>query len=172
MCDSSSGRSCPTCPFNRSDESEYVQELGCLPTPTEIISLKVATGHNWECHSRPEHPCQGLQQEIRLAKGLEEGYLMRSSKVLADVDPVGGLIRYATGVHLGQHAAIIEATLVQEVANYKSTLAETLTQKGILTHEVTELLQPLEQILDRGKSSTASELATKLAKMELQLHKE
>lgn len=42
---------CNSCPFNfNSESSEYAQNLGCLPTPHEIIEHHKATGKNWACH--------------------------------------------------------------------------------------------------------------------------
>lgn len=39
------------CPFSFNEASEYGQETGCLPTPMEIINLRVKHGKTWACHN-------------------------------------------------------------------------------------------------------------------------
>lgn len=53
---------CTHCPFEFSDASEEVQNLGCLPTPHQIVKMKELTGHDWACHSKPTIKCRGLHE--------------------------------------------------------------------------------------------------------------
>ena len=47
------------CPFAFTDASEYVQGLGCLPSPHDIITMRIAHGKTWACHDDPTIPCIG-----------------------------------------------------------------------------------------------------------------
>lgn len=60
-CTNSEQRSgcCGACPFAFTDESEYVQGLGCLPDPYEIKQMKEQSGHNWSCHEDANKMCTG-----------------------------------------------------------------------------------------------------------------
>lgn len=61
---------CISCPFNLgSEDSEYAQNLGCLPTPKEVLQLKDDTGHNWACHHNNKRPCQGLAKHRDVKTG-------------------------------------------------------------------------------------------------------
>ena len=47
------------CPFAFTDISEQVQNYGCLPSPYEIIEMRIEFGKTWACHDEPSVPCAG-----------------------------------------------------------------------------------------------------------------
>lgn len=61
-------RKCSTegcCPFSFTDESEMVQNYGCLPTPYEIIAMRQKHGKTWACHANPTKPCLGALRYMK-----------------------------------------------------------------------------------------------------------
>ncbi len=57
------------CPFSFTEESEKIQNYGCLPTPHQIIEMKVMHGKTWACHANPTKPCLGAIRYFE-SKGL------------------------------------------------------------------------------------------------------
>ena len=56
------------CPFSFTDQSEYVQNLGCLPSPYEIKIMRVYHGKTWACHEEPTKPCAGAVAYLKAHK--------------------------------------------------------------------------------------------------------
>ena len=68
-------------PFSFTDESEQIQNYGCLPSPMDIINMRQNYGKTWACHCNPTKPCLGAinwQKE----KGLE--YKVIDSHLVTD----------------------------------------------------------------------------------------
>lgn len=53
---------CSSCPFNYTEQSEYAQNTGCLPSKKDILQLKDDKNENWACHSYNKRICVGLSQ--------------------------------------------------------------------------------------------------------------
>ena len=48
------------CPVNYGDEdTEYSQNMGCLPTPYDTAKMRAVEGKTWSCHSDITKPCIG-----------------------------------------------------------------------------------------------------------------
>lgn len=96
---------CTHCPFAFTDESDYVQGLGCLPSPWDIIQMKRKSGHNWACHSNEKTICNGFVEHIDWMK--ENSF---QKEKYSDINTsVGGLISYETWYHEGEEAALEKA---------------------------------------------------------------
>ena len=47
------------CPFSFNDELERVQNHGCLPSPMEIVNMRIIYNKTWACHLNSKKPCLG-----------------------------------------------------------------------------------------------------------------
>jgi len=54
-----------TCPFAYTDASEIAQGYGCLPSPYEIIKMRIDHGKTWACHDEPTKPCIGAIAHLK-----------------------------------------------------------------------------------------------------------
>lgn len=79
---------CNSCPLAWTDESERVQNYGCLPSGYDIIRMKEETGNNWACHSNCNRVCQGL---IAINEELKLGFDMNSGELIRDFESVHSL---------------------------------------------------------------------------------
>lgn len=98
---------CKTCPFAFTEESEMVQNYGCLPEPSDIVRMKRESGHNWGCHSADNVKCKGFKEHVEWMGKYEPcNHLDR----LTDIDTsVGGIISYEDWYHKGEEEAIKRA---------------------------------------------------------------
>jgi hypothetical protein len=81
VCDHKSEQCC--CPFAWTEASERVQNYGCLPTPQEIMNMRVIHGKTWACHSDPTSPCVGAIKHLQF-KGLPHKVV--DSKLITEDD--------------------------------------------------------------------------------------
>ena len=69
------------CPLSFTEMSETVQNYGCLPTPYQIVSMKLHHNKTWACHNEPTKSCVG---GLRFLK--EYGFDNSVSKLLTEDD--------------------------------------------------------------------------------------
>jgi hypothetical protein len=50
---------CEACPFSMTEQAEAAQNLGCLPTPQEILEMARTSGQPWGCHDGSGRTCRG-----------------------------------------------------------------------------------------------------------------
>ena len=78
-----------SCPFAFTENSEQVQNYGCLPTPYGIIQMRVKHGKTWACHQSPDKPCIGA---IKYLKENNMPHEVLDSKLITEQDDWSGLV--------------------------------------------------------------------------------
>lgn len=74
------------CPFSFTEKSEQIQNYGCLPSPMEIINMRVIHGKSWACHSNPNKPCLGA---INYLKEKQLPFTVIDNKLITESDNWG-----------------------------------------------------------------------------------
>lgn len=69
------------CPFAPTEESEIVQNYGCLPTRYEIRQMRIKHGKSWACHKDHSKPCLGAILDLK-----EHGHDYKVNELIAEED--------------------------------------------------------------------------------------
>lgn len=96
-------KDCEACPFAFTDLSEEVQNYGCLPTPYEIVVMRVVHGKTWACHADYSIPCKGA---ILFLEDHGQPYKVIDDKLVNETDDWG---QYVSGtVEIGHSKKFLQ----------------------------------------------------------------
>lgn len=70
------------CPFAYTEESEKIQNYGCLPSAMDIIKMR-ENGKTWACHSDTTKPCAGA---INWLKKHNKEFKVIDNKLITEED--------------------------------------------------------------------------------------
>lgn len=69
---------CVACPFNMTEEQEMAYNLGCLPTPSEILEMCQEHRLSWSCHGQDGKLCAGFVAVCR-----DEGISLKGMELMS-----------------------------------------------------------------------------------------
>ena len=80
MCTTNKKMSCKSCPINiTTEEGEYANSVGCLPSYGDAIKWYKETGKVWACHANNTMPCTGF---LIIARDYNENIVIDENTVL------------------------------------------------------------------------------------------
>lgn len=115
--------SCSGCPFAFTEESDQIQNYGCLPTPNEIVKMRVEFGKTWACHKEPTKPCAG---SIAYLKEKGHPYKMIDKELVTEQSDF--LVGFGKLIRAEERVKILESTnerLVEDSRHWRKMFETT-----------------------------------------------